>query len=703
VAERIVRASRAREVRINRTGEAPTRSDTLSAMAIVAGARLGPYELVERIGAGGMGEVWRARDPRLRRDVAIKVVLQSLAADGDAVRRFEREARAAAALSHPNIVAIHDIGEADGRPYLVNELLRGRTLREMLAEGRPSPARSTAIALEMARALVAAHRAGVVHRDLKPENVFVTEEGAVKILDFGLASLGAASEEAANSLRTGADVLLGTVGYIAPEHVRGEPTGAPADVFALGCVLFESLAGERAFRRESVASTLHAIAYEEPPAVERLAAEAPLSVIELLTACLAKDPAARPTAAAVVRALESSAVEGPTILESRSRSAPAGAFGRATGARPRAVALVASVALALGVVVAALLVRDGRAPGAEEPAAAPAAPTVPPAQGVERGTTDEEAWKLYLRGRHEWQKRGPALLEARDLFKQAVDRDPTFARAWLGLADTYALLHDYAAMSTEETFPKAKAAAEKALALDPSLSGAHVVLAYIAFYFDRDWTAAEREFRAALALDPGDAKAHQWFAEFLTSQGRAEEALREIREAQRLDPLAPMTFAQEVWILGFVGRPEEAIQRAERAALEFADFGPLHAYRALASIAAGRAEDARRLLDDPQAAKASPVHPLWLAYAEAALGREAEATARLAGAVAQYGDDYLNAYYRAYALTRLGRTESALDALALAIDRREEQVVWINVDPHLAALRQEPRFAELLRRAGFGA
>jgi Tfp pilus assembly protein PilF len=346
---------------------------------------------------------------------------------------------------------------------------------------------------------------------------------------------------------------------------------------------------------------------------------------------------------------------------------------------------------------------SARAPKAEAPTTSPeTAASSATATGLGRGTADEEAWKLYQRGLHEWQKRGPALLEARDLFKQAVDRDPTFARAWLGLADTYAVLHHFNAMTTEETFPKAKAAAEKALALDPSLAGAHVDVAYVNFFFEREWRASESEFRAALSLDPADAKAHQWFSKLLTSEGRFTEALSEVHEAQRLDPLAPMLFAEEVWILRVAGRPEEAVRRAERANLEFADFVLLRAYWALALIGADRAEEARRLLDTPEMEEASPLNPLWLAYAESALGRVESASQRVARALTRYGEPYVNAYYRAYSLARCGKTDAALDALALSLSRREEQAVWMNVDPDLAPLRGKPRFAELLRRAGFG-
>ena len=193
-------------------------------MTIAPGSRLGPYEILSALGSGGMGEVWLARDPRLGREVAIKVLPEELAADSDRLKRFEREARAASALNHPNIVTIHEIGEAEGRTYLVMERIEGPTLRELLLEGPLTPRRLLPIATQTADGLARAHESGIVHRDLKPENVMITKDGLVKILDFGLAKLaspetkpGSLTESPTVSIGTGAGTVLGTVGYMSPE------------------------------------------------------------------------------------------------------------------------------------------------------------------------------------------------------------------------------------------------------------------------------------------------------------------------------------------------------------------------------------------------------------------------------------------------------------------------------------------------------
>ncbi|HEY6930154.1 MAG TPA: serine/threonine-protein kinase, partial [Thermoanaerobaculia bacterium] len=226
-------------------------------MTLQTGSRLGPYEIVSPIGAGGMGEVYKARDPRLGREVAIKVLPASFSQDGDRLRRFEQEARAAGVLNHPNITAVHDIGSHDGSPYIVTELLVGDTLRARLASG-PLPVRKAIdYGVQIARGLSAAHERGIVHRDLKPENVFVTRDGRVKILDFGLAKLKQLeggqekTDIPTESPGTEPGVVMGTMGYMSPEQVRGLPVDPRSDIFSLGAVLYELLSGKKAFKRNT--------------------------------------------------------------------------------------------------------------------------------------------------------------------------------------------------------------------------------------------------------------------------------------------------------------------------------------------------------------------------------------------------------------------------------------------------------------------
>ncbi|HLX82642.1 MAG TPA: protein kinase [Terriglobales bacterium] len=263
-------------------------------MALTSGTKLGPYEIVSPLGAGGMGEVYRARDTRLGRDVAIKVLPEALANDADRLRRFEQEARTIAALNHPNILGIHDIGAHDGAPFLVSECLEGQTLREKVRSG-PLPVRlAIEYALGIAQGLAAAHEKGIVHRDLKPENVFVTLDGRIKVLDFGLAKLVRPEEKheiavTLTSPETLPGVVMGTVGYMSPEQVRGEACDARSDIFSFGAVLYEMLTGKRAFKRETSAETMTAILREEPSELSGTGWQGPLALQRILARCLEKN------------------------------------------------------------------------------------------------------------------------------------------------------------------------------------------------------------------------------------------------------------------------------------------------------------------------------------------------------------------------------------------------------------------------------
>ena len=275
-------------------------------MSLASGTKLGPYEIVSLVGAGGMGEVYRARDARLDRDVAIKILPVSVASDEDRLRRFENEARSVAALNHPNILTIFEIARHDNAPYLVTELLEGETLQQRLREG-PLPVRkSLDIAVQAARGVAAAHEKGIVHRDLKPANIFLTADGRVKLLDFGLAKLtqpeaapGTDGQTAAltRAMQSGPvteeGVVLGTAGYMSPEQVRGKPADARSDIFALGTILYEMLSGERAFQRDSSADTMAAILKEDPPELSGEGKKIPPGVDRVVRHSLEKNPSER--------------------------------------------------------------------------------------------------------------------------------------------------------------------------------------------------------------------------------------------------------------------------------------------------------------------------------------------------------------------------------------------------------------------------
>ena len=269
-------------------------------MSVSTGSRLGPYEILGPLGAGGMGEVFRARDERLKRDVAIKVLPASFSQDADRLRRFEQEAQAAGALNHPNITAVYDFGAHDGSPYIVTELLEGETLRARLAGGALAVRKAIEVAVQIARGLAAAHEKGILHRDLKPENLFLTKDGRVKILDFGLAKLtqveGPGRQQTnlpTATAGTEAGVVMGTLGYMSPEQVKGQPTDQRSDLFSFGAILYEMLSGSRAFHRASAAETISAILREEPPDLTATNRSVQPGLERIVRHCLEKNPEER--------------------------------------------------------------------------------------------------------------------------------------------------------------------------------------------------------------------------------------------------------------------------------------------------------------------------------------------------------------------------------------------------------------------------
>jgi Tol biopolymer transport system component len=317
-------------------------------MTLAAGAVLGPYEILGPIGAGGMGEVFRARDARLGRDVALKMLPTGFTADQDRLRRFEQEARSAAALNHPNILAVHDIGATNGVPYVVSELLDGRTLRQILEAGALTTRKAIEYGTQIASGLAAAHEKGIVHRDIKPENIFVTKDGRIKILDFGLAKLTdmpTADGARATMTQTDPGMVVGTVGYMSPEQLRAEPVDARSDVFSLGAVLYEMFSGERAFRGKTAVDTMSAILKEDPadfPAAIHASAPA---IERIVRRCLEKNADERfQSVRDVTFALEA--------LSSASGVKPAIDFDaptpRASVTRVRAAAFAAALSLVVG-------------------------------------------------------------------------------------------------------------------------------------------------------------------------------------------------------------------------------------------------------------------------------------------------------------------------------------------------------------------
>jgi len=329
-------------------------------MALAAGTILGQCEIRSPLGAGGMGEVYRAHDTRLNREVAIKELPESVSSDPERLRRFEQEARAAAALNHPNILAVYQMATHEGASYMVTELLEGETLRERLRRGAIPLRNAIDYGVQIARGLAAAHEKGIVHRDLKPENLFLTRDGRVKILDFGLAKLAlpqtASTDEKTVTLQgTEPGGVMGTVGYMSPEQVRGQAADHRSDIFSFGTILYEMLAGKQTFRRPTAAETMTAILNEDPPSIAQLAANTSPGLQRVVQRCLEKNPEQRfHSAHDLAFALEAMS---DSALSSHAANLPE----RKKSARRRTAIAAALVAAALGVAALAYFGMRGEA------------------------------------------------------------------------------------------------------------------------------------------------------------------------------------------------------------------------------------------------------------------------------------------------------------------------------------------------------
>jgi eukaryotic-like serine/threonine-protein kinase len=579
-------------------------------MQLARGTRLGPYEVAHPIGAGGMGEVYRARDPRLGRDVAIKV-LSDVESD-ERLRRFEHEARAAAALSHPNILSIFDVGAGDV-PFLVTELLDGETLGAIVERGPLSTERTVDLALQLVAGLAAAHARGIVHRDLKPDNVFVTADGRVKILDFGLAKHTAAlsdAEEPTMAALTTRGMILGTIGYMAPEQVRGREADQRADIFAAGASLFEMLTGQRAFRGDSAADTMSAI-LNDPPSALVFGAATPPALVRIVRRCLEKNPDDRfQSARDLGFAIESISDIRFTIPEPPAQSdhssvavlpfANLSADGdnqyfsdglaedlinaltrlaglrvasrtssfrfrgrdeeirtigrdlgvgailegsvRRSGSRLRITAQLTDVADGYHIwserydrEMADVFDIQDEIVGSIVTALAPT--LVGEAKGgMRRPTENLEAYELYLKGRHFWNQRSPAVVgTAIRCFEEAIGKDSAYALAYSGLADCYSILRVYGWTPAGHSQPRALEAVTKALTLEPELAEAHFSNALYVFHFERHWRLARKHFLEALASRPRVAMFEAYYGLFLATEYDYLEARARIARAIELD------------------------------------------------------------------------------------------------------------------------------------------------------------------------
>jgi serine/threonine-protein kinase len=762
---------------------------------IAAGAQLGPYRIEAPIGKGGMGQVFRATDMRLGRAVAIKVCEEKF------TNRFEREARAIAALNHPNICTLFDIGPN----YLVMELVEGETLAERLSRGALPVDEALRAGMQIAEALESAHAKGITHRDLKPANLKMTPAGRVKVLDFGLAksALPDPSGSDADDLSTVTavtrpGVILGTPAYMSPEQMRGETVDHRADIWAFGCVLYELLTGRRPFHGAHFTDIIASVLRTDPD-WNALPAVTPAAAREALRGCLNKDAQGRCADIRTVRR-ELEAALRQTSTEVSSSAGPSTSGAPAPRNRERQVAatelsggihsiavlplvntsgdeqmeylsdgLTESIIFSLSqlprlrVMARSTVFRHkGSAQSAHETGRALGVQSVLAGTVLQRGetllirvelvevatgwqlwsaqykaksadliTTEEEisqqisnalrlkltpekqqllakrqadnveAYHLLLKGRFYWGKRTEeGLNKALQYFREAIELDPLYAQAHAGLSECYVPLAVYCHLAPTDAWPKARAAARRALEIDPDLAEARTVLGSCKSSFDWDLDAAEQEVRAALVLNPNYPRARQVLAEIFTMKGRFAEANAEVRRALDLDPLSLHMNAAVVMDHYFSREPQDAIKHGVSAIDLDPTFYPTHFYLGLAYQHAGQFEKAVAELEYARTlSKDSTLVSTSLAGALAGWGKTEQARHILGELEQPSSQKYVPQSFVAAVHAGLGDQDEALTRLERAYD---ERCGWLLrcalLDARLDVLRDAPRFQTLLKR-----
>ncbi len=693
--------------------------------AFEAGQQIENYRIVRQLGSGGMGEVFLADDIRLNRKVALKLLPSHFTANPNRVRRFEREARAASALNHPNIVTIYALGQSNITHFIATEFVDGKTLRQLINEKPFTLNETLNVSVQVADALSAAHAAGIVHRDIKPENVMIRRDGYVKILDFGLAKLTEQQRidsdlETPTLLQSNPGLVMGTVQYMSPEQARAKNVGVGTDIWSLGIVIYEMLAGHVPFTGETSSHVMVSLMEDNLPPL-RQHANVPEELDRFVTRALHKNQKERyRSAGELARDLKNlqqrlqqdsclkeclqsvpsskQAAQLPPLAASTVVSGAVETRGLRTHRTSSGEHLVrdikshrtlalASIILVLGMMGLIYAFRNRISLGSSSLSVVNAAPT------PNRGTTNDEAYRNYQQGKNLLNQRNPAEVKRSiEYFQEAIRLDPNYAQGYAGLARAY--------VSSDVHKFEAEAAVEKALQLDNNLAEAYAVRAFIAATFRWDFTAAEKDLVHAIELEPGNDTSHWLYALSLADTSRFDQAMKEIETAQAI---APGTHAYERdrgRILFYARRYDEAIVQLKRAIELKADSQSGYSWIVRAHEMKGDQAGAFDWFIRWRELK----HPdLVQPYRQAYVAGGWLAVKRKLLDFVQHGEDYpdMDAYEIAGNLIMLGETTEAFSYLNKAVDKREWEVSQLNVDPFLDSVRSDPRFAELVKRVDF--
>ncbi len=773
------------------------------------GQTVSHYKILEKLGGGGMGVVYKAQDLKLDRTVALKFLPPELTRDPEAKQRIIHEAQTASSLDHPNICDVHDIGETeDGQIFIVMAYYEGETLKKKIERGPLKIEEAVYIAVQVAQGLAKAHEHGIIHRDIKPANILITSDGTAKIVDFGLAKLSG------RTALTKAGSTLGTAAYMSPEQAGGEPTDHRTDIWSLGVTLYEMLTGQLPFKGDYENAVLYSILNSQQEPITGLRSGIPIELERLVGKALAKDPAERyqhvddlsadlksmkrtvgtgemkrrgttaqqfRTRPAILYALSSfvavlvilAAVYFLTPsrevfdsiavlpLENRSGDPQQEYFCDGmtdalitelqkikslriiswTSAKKykkteKSLPEIAKDLNVKGVVEGSVL-REGDSVritvqlvqaspekhlwadtydrGMRNILALHSDVARAIAQEIKVTVTQEEekrlasthpvdpeAYQEYLKGRYHWSKRTPEdLRKAIEYFDLAIKKDPEYALAYAGMALTHATLPEYAGLPANECFPRAEAAARRAMDLDESLAEPHLVFAYIKYHYSWDWAGAENEFKKAMELNPNHPTVHHWYQIMLRSLGRFDEAMAEIRVAQKLDPLSLIVSVNIAENYFDMGRYDDAIDEIKKTLELDRTFPIAHLnlglyYAQKGEIAEGTAE----LLRVRELVKNAPYGLGGLGYLYARSGRVSEARSVIDTLLVFSRQGLTTSLDIALVYNGLGDKNKAMEWLEKAVDEHARFIPDLKVSPMWVGFHAEPRFRAILKRIG---